>query len=74
MQRFVTYEHRDNGFDPAVMSEEEFEAGGRALVEEADAYIWQYAPDAETALAQHNDKHDEWSADMEAGREEKQTY
>lgn len=72
--RFCTYEHKDNAYEPAVMSQAEFDAGGRITVDEADAFVWHFAPDAEAALKQHNAKFDEWSADVEAGRPEKRTY
>ena len=75
MPRFLTYEHSDNHFEPACMTEEAFNTPeGRALADWADAWVWQEAPDEATALAQHNDMHDKWAADQEAGRPEQHTY
>ena len=75
MTRYCTYENEGNGFEPACMTEEVFNTPeGRKIIEEAGAFIWQEAPDEATALAQHNDLHDRWSADQEAGRPELHTY
>jgi len=75
MPRYCTYEHSDNHFEPACMTEAVFATpAGRAIVDDADAYVWQEAPDEATALAQHNDLHDKWAADQEAGRPEAYTY
>ena len=75
LARFVTYEHRDNDFEPAAMAEEQANTPeGAAILDEADAYVWQFAESLEQALEQHNDKHDEWSADMQAARLGKTTY
>lgn len=73
MTRFCTYEHPDSG-ELEAMTEEEFSAGGRELIEEAGEYVWHYAPDAETALARHYHKFAHWEADVNEGREELHTY
>lgn len=46
----------------------------RPAQEIAEDYVWQFAPDKETAKAQHFDKVDAWRADLDAGRPEKETY
>ena len=72
MPRFITFTTYDNE-DVRALSEAEFwetEANDTDM----DEYIWQEAPDAETAIAQHFAKHDEWNADVRAGRPEKHTY
>ena len=71
MQRFMTVEtyagditvHPD-GCDSA------------AIIAGADVaeWIWQVADTPEQATAQHYDKHDEWRDDIDAGRNEKDTY
>lgn len=71
--RFCTYEHPTEGTISA-MTEAEFFAGGRELVENAGEYVWQYAPDAETAVAQHLHKHAHWESDVREGRAELNTY
>lgn len=42
--------------------------------ENSDEYVWQYAYDKDSAISQHCDKHDEWSADIAAHRVVKSTY
>jgi len=75
MPRYCTYEHEDNLLEPACMTEETFGTPeGRDLIDKANAYVWQEAPDEATALNQHNDMHDKWTADQEAGRPEQHTY
>lgn len=57
MPRFVTYENEDG--DLSVMSEQEFDDGGkvtRKIIDEAEEYVWQFAPNAATALANHYDR------------------
>jgi len=46
----------------------------KTAIDNAQEWVWQYAPDKETARKQHFDKHDQWSADQQAGRPEKRTY
>lgn len=75
--RFVTYEHQDNNFEPAVLSEVEYyadETNSVGLLNDSEAFVWQYAESPDQALKQHMSKHDEWHDDQEAGRTEKQTY
>lgn len=74
MPRFVTFEHENTCFEPEAMTEEEFHAGGREIIEDAAEFVWQWAESAEQARAQHAAKHDEWNADVMAGRPEKRTY
>lgn len=37
-------------------------------------WVWQWAKSSDEAIAQHVAKHDEWTADIDAGRELKETY
>ena len=37
-------------------------------------FIWQFAESPEQAIAQHDEKIDQWQADIAAGRREKETY
>jgi hypothetical protein len=62
MERFVTYEKELNVI--SCMSEAEFidfKQSDRA--DECNhwhEYVWQFAPDKQTAISQHHEKHDEW--------------
>mgnify|MGYP003988090159 CR=1 FL=1 len=47
---------------------------GQSLPDGWHEYIWQYAKDGAEAVSQHEEKHDLWAADMDAGLPEKQTY
>ncbi len=76
--RFMTYEARQNNYEIAAISEAEWKAlsseARKALDDDIDCYIWQEAPDATTAIAQHIDKHTEWENDINSGRPPKDTY
>ena len=74
MIRFCSFEHEKNFFEPEAMTEAEFLNGGRSTIDEADAYVWQFASTREQAIEQHISKHDQWSADSQAGRPTKRTY
>ncbi len=74
MERFCTYEHPDNCYEPAAMTQAEFDAGGHFIIETAGDYVWQWAPDAATAVLRHVAKHDEWAEDVASGRPEKTAY
>ena len=66
MKRFCTYE----GSNHKISFIEE----GQSLPDGWHEYIWQYAKDGAEAVSQHEDKHDLWAADMDAGLPEKHTY
>jgi len=47
---------------------------GQSLPDDCYEYVWQYAKDGAEAVSQHEEKHDLWAADMDAGQPEKHTY
>ena len=65
-KRFCTYM---NGSNEISFIEE-----GQSLPADWDEFVWQYAKDGAEAVSQHEEKHDLWAADMDAGLPEKQTY
>jgi len=75
MNVYCTYEHQDNGMEPAAMTLDEYSfRGGAELIKSAECYVWQYAESEEQALIQHIKKHDEWESDQANGRPEKDIY
>ena len=69
--RFVTVE----SYSGVIVAYTENELYQQAIDDgETAEWIWQFAKDKATAIAQHYDKHDKWAADMNAGREEQVTY
>lgn len=70
MPRFLTTYNWD---DPEAKAFAEHEDWGKAQAN-ADDYVWQFAPDKETAIRQHDAKVDAWREDQDAGRPEKYTY
>ena len=62
MNRYVTYEKELSVI--SCMSEAEFSEFMQS--DRADEcndwheYVWQFAPDKQTAISQHYEKHDEW--------------
>lgn len=65
MNRFVTYITDDSAYDiDSVKCMTESEYRGCIFLELTDwvEWVWQYAPDKETAITQHFQKHDEWQA------------
>lgn len=73
MTEYVTFEHPDYE-EIQVMTREEFNNGNRHLIEEASNFVWQKAVCPEQARVRHMRKHDEWYADIQAGRPEKWVY
>jgi hypothetical protein len=72
---YCSYEHADNGMEPAAMTQDQYLfGGGRDIIASAEAWVWQDADSEAQAIAQHVAKHDEWAADQEAGRAEKAVY
>jgi hypothetical protein len=65
-KRFCTYM---NGSNEISFIEE-----GQSLPDDWDEFVWQYAKDGAEAVSQHEEKHDLWAADMDAGQPEKHTY
>lgn len=43
-------------------------------INRAEEWVWQYAENPEQAIAQHEQKHDEWCDDQDNLREFKDTY
>lgn len=72
MARFITFTTYEDE-DPQVMTEAEREAAGEAFPDWAE-YVWQNAPDRETAIAQHAEKMNAYEADNNAGRPIQDTY
>jgi len=64
MKRFITYEKKLHVIE--CMSEAEFKkfkSSNRASeCNDWHEYVWQFAPDKEAAIAQHDQKHDAWRA------------
>jgi len=62
MERFVTYEKELHVIECMSEAEfREFKASDRAdECNDWHEYVWQFAPDKEAAIAQHDEKHDEW--------------
>ena len=65
-KRFCTYMDGSN--------EISFIEEGQSLPDDWDEFVWQYAKDGAEAVSQHEEKHDLWAADMDAGQPEKHTY
>lgn len=71
MKRFITIER----YDGTVTAHQQGEDYAAILADEDVAcWVWQYADNAEAAIAAHPEKHAAWEADMEAGRPEQETY
>ena len=62
MRRFLTYEKNANII--LCMSETEFQAFRQSdkfdEFHDWQEYVWQFAPDKQTAISQHHVKHDDW--------------
>ncbi len=67
--RYLTIAQYDNTVTAHVESSD-----FKNELENAADWVWQYAPDEQTAIANHNIKHDEYCADVTAGKEPKHTY
>jgi len=67
-QRFITIEQYDGTITAHQQSEDY-----REKLDTAACWVWQYADDAEQAIAQHHDCYAAWEADIEVGRE-RETY
>lgn len=67
--RFVTVENYD-GAIKAFTEQEDY----AAAIDSAACWVWQFANNSEQAVKQHAEKHALWEADIEAGRQEKDTY
>ena len=67
-KRFCTYIVDSNDGVISFMEE------GQSLPDDWQEFVWQYAKDGAEAVSQHEEKHDLWAADMDAGLPEKQTY
>lgn len=72
MPRFVTFVTYDCE-DVQCLSAEEFRED-MSVMDNFEEWVWQFADSKEQAIAQHFAKHDEWNADVNAGRVEKETY
>ena len=68
-KRFCTYTSNFNEVNEVSFIEE-----GQSLPDDWEEFVWQYAKDGAEAVSQHDEKHDLWAADMDAGLPEKQTY
>jgi hypothetical protein len=68
-KRFCTYTSNSNGVNGVSFIEE-----GQSLPDDWEEFVWQYAKDGAEAVIQHEEKHDLWAADMDAGQPEKHTY
>lgn len=73
MARFVTFTTYENE-DVQVLTHDQYRSLIPDQVPDWDEWIWQEAPDPDTAIAQHETKLDEWRADLDEGRPEKFTY
>lgn len=71
MNRYITIEKYD-GTVTAHAPDEDWLA--RLRDESVAAWVWQYAESRDQAVDQHYAKHDDWTSDMDAGREAKRTY
>lgn len=72
--RFVTYTTNENN-DPQALTEAEFRDPATKWIDlDLADWVWQFAPDKATAIAQHETKLDLWRADLDAGRPERETY
>ena len=71
MKRFITIENYDGTIE-ALTENDNY----KELLEHPDCagWVWQFAENAEQAKNQHYIKHDQWDADMQSGREPKDTY
>ena len=69
--RFITYEIISHN---TVYAKTESEYKAEGIPEDWDDFVWQFAPDKETAIRQHADKVDDWRNDLNHGREPKATY
>lgn len=72
MQRYVTFTTYTDE-DPKALTQAEFFDTSENDTDWCE-WVWQYAPDKATAIAQHQTKMDEYEADVKAGRTEKHTY
>lgn len=77
--RFITFTiYEPNPVTVFCLTEEQFYASisdvGYGIPDDYCDFIWQFAPNRETAKAQHYDKLDEREAWLNAGNEEKDTY
>lgn len=71
MNRFISIER----YDGTVTAHTEAEDYAAILHDEDVAcWVWQFAQDADAAIAQHPQKFAAWEADMDAGRPEQETY
>ena len=64
MNRYLTAYTVETGIIEAF-TEEEVDSLAHHPSEWADDWVWQFAPDKETACAQHDEKMDEWEMDPE---------
>ena len=70
MKRFMTYvEMGDKSEELKALGENENWQDVKA-----EEFVWQFAPDKETALKQHDEKFIAWRTDVNTGREQKPTY
>ena len=69
--RFITIETYRGGVTAYTENED-----WRTAINDDDVaeWVWQFADNREQAVAQHDKKQDEGRADMDAGREQKDTY
>ena len=75
IDRYLSYEHPANGYEPRAMTEAEYATNeGRQIIDESDAYVWQWANSREEAVSQHVKKHAAWERDVSAGSPERATY
>lgn len=70
MQRFMTVET----YAGEITAYTEENHKGKLDNADVAEWVWQFADTPEQAEAQHYDKHDEWRDDIDAGRDEKDTY
>ena len=68
-KRFITIEQEDG----TVTAHSEFDDYLNVLATAA-CWVWQFAKTAREAISQHPAKHNQWDADMQAGKPEKHTY
>ena len=75
LNRYFSYEHEANGFEPRAMTEAEFLTNeGRQIAESCGAWVWQWAGSRKEAIWQHVDKHAAWESDIARGLPGRATY
>lgn len=71
MKRYLTIENYDGSI--AAYPESDTPPDWLKNLDVAE-WVWQFAESVKHAISQHHEKHDQWAADMDAGRPEKNTY